>query len=601
MADEEEEDYVPAFEVPKRRVWPFLVGLLAVAAVVAFVMYRNATKPEPLRVLIAVDIDGYWWDGSKPAATLADELGDFLDDKGFEVVREGQPNVDEVLAKAKDPVAAARELKASYVILGTLDPKVEKLPIGDSFYEVWIETTLDVQHTGEDEPFFSTPIQTSNWARERRRALELLATLTSKVARAEVLPALMEHDGVKHILTGHDPVLIDQLKPARNFIKARKLQIDEKLTAYQQLADRRQGEERGGSITFHSDMRAEDQLVGVTDRGVLRVSAPVELYYDPTRGEILRRERLETVEWVKDGRVTDVIWRGYNVFTYPSLAPDGKTVVLVEDLHSYARGLVVIRDGKMKRIRVEQTRAISEPRVSPDGKRIALVDRADRDADREIAVVSIDDASEVFRLAPDDYHMLGGFKWLDEDNLVVVAQPPLPPEPEPDPEGEDEEADDDAPEPPEPEPLGVYRVPLKGAWELLIEEGFRRYIDPAVSPDGKWLAVSNYATSVVLRNLETKHSRVVDVGGRASSLSFSPDSKQLVFEIVGLEKTRSSEIMTLDVATAKTKRRTHNAWPDRYPVFSHDGASVFFEARNEDPAFSRVRTVARIASVSVKQ
>lgn len=588
-----DDGYVPEFDVPKRRIWPFLLGLVVVAGVVGLVWYRNAHKPMPLRVLIAVDLDGYWWDDSKPAATLADELGDFLSDKGFEVVTAGQPDAEKVLSKAESPLEAARELRAAFVIRAKIDPEVEKLPIQGGYYEVWLESSLELVHTADEKPFFSMPIQTSAGALGRKRALELLAELTSKVARAELVPALMEHESVRNILTGHDPVLIDQLAPAKAFVKARQALLDQAMADYREVADARKAEERGLSgLTFHSDMRAEDQLVAVGTKGVLRVSAPVELYYDPTRAEILRRERLETLEWFEGDGAPEVIWRGYNAFTYPSASADGSTALIVEDLYGWARSLAVIRGDKLKRIRVEHERALSQPRVSPDKRFVALVDRRCRRCDEEIAVLSLEDAKETYRIGPEQYHRIGAFKWMDDEHLVVVAQPPLPPEPEP--AGDEEEAPA-----PEPRPLAVYRVSLAGEWELLIDEGFRTYVDPVMSPDQKWLAVSDYRDGVLLYDVSQKTNRVVSVGGRASALSFSGDSKRLVFEVDRLPGSGEAEIAILSVAGGDATRLTQNPWPDRYPLFSPDGKRIYFEARNPDPVFRGLRTVSRIASVPV--
>ena len=69
------------------------------------------TEPLPLRVLIAVDVDGYWWEGSKPAAEVADALAAQLADMGFDPVRAGDPDTTQVLEDAPDPVAAARKLR----------------------------------------------------------------------------------------------------------------------------------------------------------------------------------------------------------------------------------------------------------------------------------------------------------------------------------------------------------------------------------------------------------------------------------------------------------------------------------------------------------
>src|SRR5580692_10299928 len=93
--------------VPKRRLWPVFAVLGAVVAVVGFFVYRAVTAPDPLRILVAIDLEGYWWEGSEPAAKLADALAKELGELGFDPVKGGDPKVMKALEKAKDPRAAA--------------------------------------------------------------------------------------------------------------------------------------------------------------------------------------------------------------------------------------------------------------------------------------------------------------------------------------------------------------------------------------------------------------------------------------------------------------------------------------------------------------
>ena len=57
------------------------------------------------------------------------------------------------------------------------------------------------------------------------------------------------------------------------------------------------------------------------------------------------------------------------------------------------------------------------------------------------------------------------------------------------------------------------------------------------------------------------------------------------------------EIAVLDIASSKVTELTRNDSPDRFPLFSHDGKRVYFEARNVDPVFGARRAVSRIAWV----
>jgi len=124
------ESQSPELLLPKRRVWPVLAVLAAIVLGVGVMIYRISREPLPLRVLIAVDLDGYWWEGSRPAAALADQLAERLADIGFEPVRGGDPEVTAILEKAKSPEEAARKLQAAFLITASLRPQIIEHAIG---------------------------------------------------------------------------------------------------------------------------------------------------------------------------------------------------------------------------------------------------------------------------------------------------------------------------------------------------------------------------------------------------------------------------------------------------------------------------------------
>jgi len=54
--------------LPKRSVWPVVVFFAVVFLGIGGLIYREVTAPDPLKVLVAIDLEGTWWEGSEPAA-----------------------------------------------------------------------------------------------------------------------------------------------------------------------------------------------------------------------------------------------------------------------------------------------------------------------------------------------------------------------------------------------------------------------------------------------------------------------------------------------------------------------------------------------------
>src|SRR5262245_50380526 len=128
--------------VPKRRLWPVFAVIGVVLAGAGFLVVRALTATDPLRILVAIDLDGYWWEGSEPAAKLADELSSQLGELGFEPVKGGDPKVMKVLESAKDPKAAAKKLGAGFIIEAHLAPEIVEHPIKGGYFEVRVDAPV---------------------------------------------------------------------------------------------------------------------------------------------------------------------------------------------------------------------------------------------------------------------------------------------------------------------------------------------------------------------------------------------------------------------------------------------------------------------------
>lgn len=99
---------------PRHWLWIGLAVLTLGGAGLAALLLRQPLSPT--KVLIAAELDGYWWEGSEASATITDVFGTRLSALGFEPVKAGDPKVMQVLEQARSPSEAAKALGAAFVV-----------------------------------------------------------------------------------------------------------------------------------------------------------------------------------------------------------------------------------------------------------------------------------------------------------------------------------------------------------------------------------------------------------------------------------------------------------------------------------------------------
>lgn len=587
MSDAEARESQPDSQlvVPRRRLWPALTVLLVILAGAGGVAFWMSRRPMPLRVLVAVDLEGTWWEGSEAAAELADRVAEHLSKLGFEPVRGGDPEVAEALEKARSPEEAARKLRAAFLVTAQLTPEVHEHDLGPGaqggrYIELRVDAPLAVRHLDDDQAQMGRLLAWSG-ARDKPEAMRLLGRSLANMTVDEVVPRLLGHPTVKDLLGGSDVKLMSQLAPAKGYVEYRERKLRETQGAYEELSRRRQTEERGAlKVTYHGHPAAQDGLGGAGAAGVLLKTADVTPFIAPGSLNLGWITRMETVAWRAPGGHDRVLWSGYHVFSDPSAAPEGAPVVFVEDLFGWAKTLTVVDgSGKARRIRVDAEHRFVAPEVAPGGKAAALYDRACRDCPGDLLVVALDDGRALYHkgIAGGEIH---GFAWLGPTRLAFIHTPAMMP---------------DAKAPPRQEiwTVDLSATPPSAAVAHTAREG-EIFNSPSASRDGGQIAAVLYdggAPRLAVISTASWSVSAYGTEGRPDTPAISPDGTRVAFS-------REGDIALLTVPSGDVRALTSNPFLERSPRFSPDGKRVYFESREVDPNFQR-REVSAVASVEV--
>ncbi len=616
-------------------LWLFIAALLGGAGYLGWSMMRAT---DPRTVLVAIELDGHWFEGSMAAAELADTLNEGLESLGFIPIRPGDPEVLATLEGADgDLETAARSLGAGFVVGGRIAVEAIEHPVGDGYIELRANGAVEVFHVDDDAaPTPSGDIRGWSGAPEKARAMSLLAGGSlSRLALGEALPRLLEHPVLAALLEG-DARTVSALNGASKFVGERHRALSTAEKAYEGYGRRRQLYEKGPvAVTYHGSTADDDALCGVGAAGICVKTEAARPYFSPRRRKLRMLEELETVEWrPMGGGEAQVLWAGYNVPGYPRVAPDGGSIAFVEDIFGWAKAPTLIADGEAKRLLVDPQRYFTQAQPAPGAGAVAMFAQAERRGPRGVLV--LDRAGETLLDLPPTGGSYDGLTWGDAKSLLLLQTPPAPPGAEADDEGDgsDEENADPAEPAVDPAVRPFVETPAQTLWRVPVDGGEPTVLYVAApgerlrwmrrSPDGARVAFerrvqrsrspgspADEAPAADTEPLPEPGLAVLDLSAEPATLtalplprrveapSFSPDGRWLTFEY-NPPGSRDEEIAVIDLSAAdpvaSLKVLTDNPERDRYPVFGPKGERIYFEQLGEDPN-NRRRGVSLIASV----
>jgi len=571
----------------RRPMWPVFAVLLLVFGGAGGGLYWYLTRPDPLKVLVAIDVEGQWWDGSKPAARLADKVGEGLEKIGFEPIKGGDPKVDKILARSKTPEEAARKLGAGYVITGTLAPEIIEHPVAGKYIEVRTKARLSVRYIGDPEGVAETSeIEAWSGAKDRNDALTLLADNVADRVFDVAVPKITGHHVIKELLDGDLSTMV-KLAEAKKYVEAREHRLDRTQKSYDRVdQEHAEGSKSPLPITYYASFAADDLLGGVGEKGMLLRTADVTPFIVPSTLDLGWVNHLETITWRTPDKKDTVVWSGYHVLGYPAVAPEGAPVVFVEDLFGWAKTITVVEsDGTSRRVRVDPQARFDNPKVAPGGKSIVTYLRPCRSCQSNIAAISLSDGKSIFERAAsagaagdDKLEDYGGYAYLDATHFAYFVTPTESPDP-------------DKPAVEELHVVDLASDPAGDAQVMALEVG-QHCEWPTTGVGGATLVATCSAGEpweITVFDLEKKELRPTGAGGYQPSLS--RDGKTVVYN-------RGGNIMLLELSSMKVTTLTDNDFEEVYPAFSLDGKRVYFESRLVDPNYDN-RAAGVVASVEL--
>lgn len=576
----EDPESLPA--LPKRRSGlPIIIAFLVIVAGGAGAFYWFGTRPDPFKVLVAIDADGPWWKGGSTSEDISEEIAEGLDKIGFEVVKTNDKQAISALSESKSPAEAARNLRAGFVISGSVEPEVIEHPVEGGFVEVRAKVTLEVSLTGSDAPPEKDTFTSWAGGPTKKDAMKILGEQIASRAFDASVPRITGHPIVKDKLDRGDMQALVRLDAAKRFAESRARQLKDAVAAYEALATTHREHKGPRPISYHGDFRGLDFLAGVGPAGALVNTQGKRPFYHPKRSELEWILDLETVAWRSaaarsDGAEDRVLWSGYHVLGYPAAAPDGSAVLFVEDLFGRAKTLTIVdASGTPRRVMLHEQARFDNPEIAPGGAAAAMYVRLCYGCGRDFAVLSMTDGATLFRRdhAGETDEGYGGYTWLDATKVVYVVRPALT---EAGSLGGDE--------------LRIVEVASRAATDskLASLEG-ERCGGPSTSADGKkiLLACSGATYRAVVFDAATGEKTETTIVGLSPVLS--PDGTRVAY-------TRNGDVFVAPVAGGAEVRLTENPFYERHPLWSPDDKRIYFESQAEDPTF-KSKTVGVVASV----
>jgi len=573
-----ETDDLELLKKSKSSIWPYLVLVFVLLAGGGGYLFKKSQEIVPLRVLVAINSDGFWWQGSEVSAEISDKLAEELAGLGFETVNGGNPEIVDQIAKAGTPQEAAKILKAGFVVSGDLTPSVNQLPVKSKYTEARVNGSIQISFKGE-APIEAGSIVTWSGAGKEERALELLSKNLGDKVFQTTLSGLMGHKYIRTIMEGEDAIARGMLSKAQGFVELRDENIKHTEDEYTALGEKEFKSESGGhDIQHHSHFRSQESLCATGEKGFLIQRSTAKPFYDLDDKSLGYFRGMDELVWVQNDGKEEVVTSAYNLFSYGTGHPSGFPLVYIEDLYGWAKTITVTKkDGTSVRLRIDPEHRYSSPRVSIDGKLLAIRDRKCRKCPGGLLVLDIATNKEVFVLSA-EAGSLYDFEFAGANSLFYTFRSAEP--------GADGER-----APRELRQVDFTKSPATSATFHSFEPK-ERITGLSVGENGKWLVLlarSGSESKAVIFDAATGEKEEHAAGWRVSGMHASPSAKHIVYENRG-------EIYHFDLEAEKESRMTNNQRRDRYPYFSADGSRIYFEALGDDPNFKR-RKVSAVASV----
>jgi hypothetical protein len=573
--------------VRRRSPWPFLTVVIALFASAGGLVWYLTSRPDPFKVLVAVDVNGHWWEGSRDAAHVADEVAEGLKKIGFEAVKGGDPKVDKVLEKAKSPDEAARALGAGFVVVGEAKTELVEHPVEGGYVEVRAKVSLRVRYVLDDEgKADETAFSAWSGAANKKEAMRLLSDNLARRVFDAAVPRITDHPVIRDKLASKDVQALVRLDDAKKYVEGRRKQLDDVRKAYEALAGERDGASaKPFPITYLSRPSAKDYLCAAGPEGVLVQTQDSTPFVDPKTMKVGWITELETLAWRGDDGKDKTVWTGYHLYGYPSASPGGAPLVFVEDIFGWAKTITVaLADGTSRRVAVDPEARFVNPEAAPGGAAAALYRRPCYGCKADFVVVSLTDGATLFSRASggafdgdDAAASFGGYAWLDDKRVIYVVEP--------------SEVDTENWILQQVRVLDVSQTPPTDQ-KLLDLAPHERCQSPSSGEDGRRFVMTCSSESggrLVVFDAQTGARTDTQLVG--ANADMSRDGSLVAYG-------RGGDIYLMKVADQSETRLTKNAIFERYPRISHDQRRVYFESQQEDPNEGR-RVVSVIGFVGV--
>jgi len=613
---------------PPRSILPLLiVAALLIGGGVAGFMLFNAQNFVPNRIVVAVETvglegeTGRWWAArGKNSARYVDLLSKELNRLGIETVKVGDkkldPLIEEGLGSAADVVErVAPAMEAAWVLSGGVVVKaVRQLPeVDKSEYELHVSLKLHAVQRKETvtivegDRFFTID---SDEGQAIKESLENMVQrhLTRIGTALAAQPELVRLGGDDTSQFTRDEIRIAGDLGRLFFVERQRKALLDKRAGEEAEGAAKEKERRLSAKQRLGPYLAEEYVVGPAgkDRVLLMTEDQAVEVYPDANDYAVREGRDQLVLASPDGKNRTVLLDTYNIFSFPDVSRDGSTVAVVLDHYGWSKSLVAIAidakgEGKQTQLLAHESHYYSSPRVSPDGSKVAFWFRKCRRCDSSLEVIGSDgngrkrlleaggDYKGIPHWGPDSKRVFlsllppGGARSIHEVDVTTGKNKPLlgtavpPPEPTEAAAAPDKGTDKPAGEGEEVPPADDHNA--------------SDFDFPAVSPDGKWLAVVEVDPSrgrhVGLYDL-TKGSYKRVTGGRAARLEFSPDSSMVAAETKGTKSADDPnpydwEIAVVAIATQKAWVVTFNSHRDRLGGWSPDSKWIYTTDGSRDP------------------